>query len=385
MHPELFTIPGLNLAVPSYGALLVAGFLSGIWWATRRATRVKADPDLILNLGFIILFFSMVGARAFYVIHHWDSQFAGHPKQILNLRAGGFEFYGGFIAAFVAAAGYLWYKRASLRLYVDIVAPSIMPGMGVARIGCFLFGCCWGGPCPAGLPWAVRFPCASPAHQRQWEHRLVTLPAELILVGPNGEATPLPRQIFKLASEDLEPALDKATSALEEAKAGGDSERINQAQHRLEQVQEAIASIQGHFEAFDVEPAALRELTHRPEYGSTPVHPAQLYASIGGLLLAWLTNAYFYRRRRHGTVMVLALMLYAVQRFVEEIIRIDNPRDTLGLTISQGIGVVIFVTALVLLFIVRQLPLRSPRLGTIAQPVCPTSGRRAGTRGPAVR
>jgi len=53
MRPVLFTIPFLNRDVPGYGVMLMVGFLVAIWWAARRAAKSGADPDVILNCGFI--------------------------------------------------------------------------------------------------------------------------------------------------------------------------------------------------------------------------------------------------------------------------------------------------------------------------------------------
>ena len=100
---------------------------------------------------------------------------------MFDITAGRPEFYGGFIGAMVAILVYMKLSKVSIRLYLDILTPSLMFGMAMARIGCFLNGCCWGGPCPAHLPWTVQFPYASPAQYRQWEERQVTLPAELII------------------------------------------------------------------------------------------------------------------------------------------------------------------------------------------------------------
>ena len=38
----------------------------------------------------------------------------------------------------------------------DVLAPSLLIGEGFGRIGCFLYGCCYGKACEQ--PWAVRFP-----------------------------------------------------------------------------------------------------------------------------------------------------------------------------------------------------------------------------------
>src|SRR6476660_1052950 len=135
MRPTLFNIPWFNIPIRGYGLMLMIGFLGGTWWAAKRASRVKADPDTIINLAFVSLLASVVGARIFYVIHYWDQHFAGKGLwAVVNITAGGLEFYGGFIGAFVAGTLYLVLKRVSWRLYADIAAPSIMFGMSMARI-----------------------------------------------------------------------------------------------------------------------------------------------------------------------------------------------------------------------------------------------------------
>jgi len=370
MHPELFTIPWIKMAMPSWGAMLAVGFLAGTWWMVRRAARVKADPDIVLNVAIMALILSLVGARTFYVIHYWDSQFADHPGQIVSLsgKMRGFEFYGGLVGGILPGLLYLWRKGLSIRLYLDLVTPSILLGLGIGRIGCFLFGCCWGGPCPPDLPWAVTFPYGSPAHQRQWQERQATLPAELLLIDSGGAAVPMPRLILDLTPaniEKLEAKLQEASAALEEARQAGDAEKIAKAEADRQRLYLGLAPVFGHFGKFGLVPAKaplqLKAIADRPAFRPQPLHPVQLYAAIGALLLAWLTSAYFYRRQRHGTVMAVGLMLYAPLRFVEEIIRIDNPHDTLGLTVSQALSAAIFLSALLAMLVLRKMPLRSPK------------------------
>jgi phosphatidylglycerol:prolipoprotein diacylglycerol transferase len=40
--------------------------------------------------------------------------------------------------------------------YIDIAFTALPLGHAIARIGCFLAGCCWGKP--TSLPWGVKFP-----------------------------------------------------------------------------------------------------------------------------------------------------------------------------------------------------------------------------------
>ena len=357
MHPELFTIRGF--AVPGYGFMVLVSFLAATWWMARRSRQVKLDPDIVLNLGFIALFFSTAGARAFYVIHYWDEQFAANPGRILDLRSGGFEFYGGFLGAFVACWGYLKLRKLPVRLYADLVTPSLLLGMGLGRIGCFLFGCCWGSTCPANLPWAVQFPYSSPAHIRQWQDRQASLPAEMIFVEPSGEAGPVPRQIL-YNSDRLATQVKMADKMVEDVEKSGNPEKVKAAALRRDQAKASWQLIQNHMKSFETTPAELASLAQQPEYRSLHVHPAQIYGAVGPLLLAALTSAYFYRRQRHGTVMCLGYGLYAIERFLEEMIRSDNPQDTFGLTVSQGVSIGILAVCILSWLYLRTLPEKAP-------------------------
>lgn len=106
--------------------------------------------------------------------------------------------------------------------------------------------------------------------------------------------------------------------------------------------------------------AKLRELAAAQQ--SLWVHPTQLYDAVGLFILFVLLSAIFYRRRRHGLVLAWTMVLYSISRFLQEMIRGDNPRDVAGLTVSQFISLVMLVLGLAcLVAIVKYLPARSPR------------------------
>jgi len=94
----------------------------------------------------------------------------------------------------------------------------------------------------------------------------------------------------------------------------------------------------------------LAQLTHA--YHSKPVHPAQLYEMISGMLICWLLTTLFYYRKRHGILLGWFLILYSISRLLLEAIRQDNPLDVGGLTISQAISIGCFAAGLLWLWIV---------------------------------
>jgi phosphatidylglycerol:prolipoprotein diacylglycerol transferase len=73
-----------------------------------------------------------------------------------------------------------------------------------------------------------------------------------------------------------------------------------------------------------------------PPARSLPVSPAQIYAAINAAILALLLWAVYPFRPRDGFVIALLLTLYPLTRFLEEVIRTDEPgRFGTGLTIAQ--------------------------------------------------
>jgi len=404
MYPELFRLPIVGYPIKSYGFMLMVGFLTAIWFAMRRAERVKGDPDLILNLGFVALICGVVGARVFYVAHYWKTQFAPQPNPLLaaiNLTAGGLEYYGGLLCAIAGASLYLAIKRASWRMYMDIVAPSVMLGLAFGRLGCLLNGCCWGGLCvdahnQAALPWAVQFPFSSPAYMRQWEERRVTAPAELLYTPQflPGTNAPLARELLSLTPEErFGPIrqLEDLEQQYEDAKAAqAKPADLQKLQRRIKVARDRVHALNAQHDAlhhalrFASRTDPSRTITYSElqdlaaAHKTLPVHPAQLYGIVNALILSLLLSLVFYRRQRHGVVMGVMLVLYPISRIILEVIRTDNPHDSFGVTISQAvsIGVVVFgILFLVVLY--RYLPLRSPR----AVPFVPPSGPAAATDG----
>jgi len=384
MHPELITLPG-GFSIKTYGFFMMVGFLSGVWLAMRRAQRVKADPDVVLDISLLCLIFGVGGARIFYVVHYWKSQFADAANPLLaiiDITAGGLEFLGGFLGAVAATAVFAAWKKHSLRLYLDILAPGAMWGLAWGRVGCFFNGCCFGAICATGpaqqpaLPWAISFPYGSPAHLRHWEDRKVTIPAELLFTSKEALRPWIVPDTQLNAPVEKREALFRRIEELSQspktaAKAGGpdapDAQRIK---HELEAAQKQAKNDFGPLllaQRFPsrVNPQRTTSVSELEQLAdkchSLPVQPTQLYAAVGAMLLSILLAAIFHRRKRHGVVIGWLLLLYSVQRTLEETIRADNPHDVAGLTISQIISASLFLLGIVyLLVLYKKMPERSP-------------------------
>lgn len=161
MIPILFHIG--SFPVRSYGVMAAIGFLLGCWMVNwnRRIAGMTADQASTSLLTAMIA--GIVGARLFYVIQFFD-QYRDHLWRIVRIDQGGLVFYGGFLCAIGALILFCRRNKLDLVRVFDIYAPGVALAHACGRIGCFLNGCCYGGP--TGMPWGVAFPEGSEAALR---------------------------------------------------------------------------------------------------------------------------------------------------------------------------------------------------------------------------
>ena len=156
MHPVLFELG--SLPIRSYGVAMALAFLVGILVARGRARRAGLNAELIVDLTFFVIIFSVLGARGAYVLGRWD-WFSTHASHIPRIWDGGLVLYGGLVTGTITGLVFFRSRGVDPWLGADIVTPPLALGVAIGRIGCFLNGCCFGGPCD--LPWAVTFPSGS--------------------------------------------------------------------------------------------------------------------------------------------------------------------------------------------------------------------------------
>ncbi len=348
MHQVLFEIPTPwgRLPIFGYGFMLFLAFAVGTWLAARRARAEGIASEYIWDIATYCFIGGVIGARLLaFLIAPQPGNLWQQLYHFIEIWKGGMVFYGGLIGGFVAYLLAWWRivrpnKLSTLRI-ADLIAPSIALGIFFGRFGCFLNGCCYGGVAdPVEIFWATRFPSNSPPHRDLVSQGVQT--AFGFLVDENDPAVvSLVEEGSPAASAGLKPG-DRIIRVGNEPALGAID--VYSALLSWPQGKPLVITVERR-EGDAERPFTLEFL---PD-GSLPIHPTQLYNSLDGLLLFVLLTAFYPFRRTEGQVLALFLLLYPVNRFLMESLRMDNPPTWFGLTMSQNISVAVFACGLVLM------------------------------------
>ena len=129
-----FTIFGISIAY--YGVIIAIGMLAGILMATYEAKRTGQNPEDYFDLAIVAIIFSIIGARAYYVIFSWD-KYKDNLLNIFRLRQGGLAIYGVVIAAIITTLVFAKIKNLSFPKLADTAGLGLILGQIIGRWGNF--------------------------------------------------------------------------------------------------------------------------------------------------------------------------------------------------------------------------------------------------------
>lgn len=143
-----FPLLGLSLSV--HGLFMALGALTG-WFAAKLPSRESGlDPKILEDVVTVAVVAGIVGARIGYVVLFGRDMTL---IQMLSIWEGGLVSHTGYLVGAVACIAYLKWKQQPIAAWADVLAPSVVLGWVVGRIGDFLS---WGEfGIPSSLPWAV--------------------------------------------------------------------------------------------------------------------------------------------------------------------------------------------------------------------------------------
>ena len=156
MHRELFKIFGYSVEV--YSVTMVLAFVAAFYLARRRSRQMGQDPEIVYDFLIAAILGGLIGAWGFYKIFRWTEELRYFKNaktlwdtikatlQWLAFWQGPYSVLGGVIGGFTTC--YFLARRYQLTkiIWADILAPSVLLGQAIGRIGCFFNGCCYGKP-----------------------------------------------------------------------------------------------------------------------------------------------------------------------------------------------------------------------------------------------
>jgi phosphatidylglycerol:prolipoprotein diacylglycerol transferase len=352
MRQVLFHIPILNLPIFGFGVMLIVAFVVSAWVAGRRAKAEGYKPSIPWDVGLYILVAGVIGARilSLLVDDPRPVDFWQGVKQFARVWEGGLVLYGsipGGLIGYWLAYKYIVKPNGLRTLQVgDWLAPSIAMGIGFGRIGCFLNGCCYGDvadPAQFSPALAVQFPANSnPYNEVVWLRGWQTTYGFMLDDGGGNSR--------------MVRAVDPGSSAAQAGLRPGDEiVAVNdQAVPTREELFRKLVAVK----PYDALELTVRRAGKDVKLNfvpppSLPLIPTQLYMSFDGFLLFGLLWTYYPFRRREGAVMALLMMTYAINRYLIERLRMDNPEFVGPLTISQAISIGLFAAGFIMMILVQ--------------------------------
>ena len=146
-----------------YGILICIGMILAYLYASTRAKFEGIKTDDLLDLGFFVILFGIIGARLYYVVFAPTSYIATGGTfwenvwdtivNVVSIWEGGLAIFGGILAGFLTALVVARIKKIHFPVLLDILAPSVMIGQIIGRWGNFMNGEAYGRE--TALPWRM--------------------------------------------------------------------------------------------------------------------------------------------------------------------------------------------------------------------------------------
>ena len=165
MYPVIFDFGNIsifgrefNLVVNSYGFMLMTAFYTCYFVLSKDMRRLKYDDHIASDIIVWAAIGGILGAKIYYLLENFDRVLADPSGMIFS--GAGLVFLGGLIGGTIAVS-YVFKKNDMEWLSsADIVAPLLILGYAIGRIGCLLVGDDYG--LPTTMPWGISFPNGLP-------------------------------------------------------------------------------------------------------------------------------------------------------------------------------------------------------------------------------
>ncbi|MFL2997452.1 MAG: prolipoprotein diacylglyceryl transferase [Candidatus Neomarinimicrobiota bacterium] len=152
-----------RLAIHSFGFMLVIAFYTTYFILDKDLKKLKYEETLASDLVFWAALGGVLGSKVYHLLENMDQLIIDPIGMIFS--GSGLVFLGGLIGGTISVSIILHKNNLPWLVFADIVAPLLILGYGIGRIGCFLVGDDYG--IPTSLPWGLSFPNGLPPSTSQ--------------------------------------------------------------------------------------------------------------------------------------------------------------------------------------------------------------------------
>jgi len=142
-----------HLAIYSYGFMLVIAFYSCFFLLSKDLKRLGYKPKLASDITFAAAVGGIVGSKIYYLLESLDKVIEDPMGMIFS--GSGLVFLGGLMGGTLGVTYVIRKNQLHWLSFGDIVAPLLILGYSIGRIGCFLVGDDYG--LPTKMPWGMSF------------------------------------------------------------------------------------------------------------------------------------------------------------------------------------------------------------------------------------
>ena len=125
-----------------HGFLSFVGVAAAIYLAARWARREQIDPDMVYNVAIWGIIGGVIGARVVHVADNWGV-YSGNIGSMFQIWSGGIGLWGGILGGWLAGGAYAYVAKYPLGRLMDVIAPAMLIGQSIGRIGDIINGEHW--------------------------------------------------------------------------------------------------------------------------------------------------------------------------------------------------------------------------------------------------
>ena len=165
MYPVIFDFGIISVfgfefhpVINSYGFMLMMAFYSCYYFLNKDLNRLGYDAKLASDIVFAAAVGGILGSKIYYLVENFERVKADPAGMIFS--GAGLVFLGGLMGGTLGVTYVIKKNKLTWIKFADIVAPLLILGYAVGRIGCFLVGDDYG--LPTNGPWGIAFPNGLP-------------------------------------------------------------------------------------------------------------------------------------------------------------------------------------------------------------------------------